>query len=166
MYSGNISHVTDYLNHFAQYFWSTSSVYMVLSWFTISSANIIGLWYIAAHYNTKLQSAQHGKTFKVRSVKLWTHKRHPYLMITTKLWVSIMSYLEESDREILGAYCCRPVYLHYDVMTWEHFPYFWTLIRNPLVASKHYMYMKYIFPIYLYIWIYTQIFVLISCIPC
>ena len=42
------------------------------------------------------------------SVRLWTHERHTYLTLPGELWVSLVSYLEKSDCEILGGHRIIP----------------------------------------------------------
>ena len=37
--------------------------------------------------------------------RLWTHERYPYIALTSEPWVSFVSYLEKSDREISGVHC-------------------------------------------------------------
>ena len=56
--------------------------------------------YIAEKYSTIL--TQYNIFECETSVRLWTHERHPYLALTGKPWVSFVSYVEESDREISG----------------------------------------------------------------
>ena len=69
---------------------------------TIGNHYIIYSRYIAVQYNTILHTPQ-----------LWrynfghtsgTHERHQYLALTGELWVSFVSYLEKSNREISEAH--------------------------------------------------------------
>ena len=39
------------------------------------------------------------------SVRLWAHGRHTYLVLTGKLWMSVVSYYEKIDSDISGAHC-------------------------------------------------------------
>ena len=50
--------------------------------------------YITVQYNETLHPAT--------SVRLRTQERHPYPILTDELWVSFVSYVEKSDREISG----------------------------------------------------------------
>ena len=47
---------------------------------------------------------QHNNFEGKTSVRLRTHDRDTYLVLTDELWVFLVSYLEKSDRVISGAY--------------------------------------------------------------
>ena len=57
---------------------------------------------------------------------LWTHERYPYLTLRSEPWVSFVSYLEKSDREISGVHCileafgCISLYMNQCSDVWSN----------------------------------------------
>ena len=110
--------------------------------------------YVAVQSNTFC--TQDNNCESKTSFILRIHERHPHLALTGELWVSFVSYLEKSDRDISGAHCigrecivwcytyrtlvhimiCRLKtqrhfqYSHDDVIKWKHFPRNWPFVRG------------------------------------
>ena len=58
-----------------------------------------------SRYHITRYRAQHTKFDGKTSVRLRSHDRHPYLALTGKPWVPLVSYSEKIDRDISGAQC-------------------------------------------------------------
>ena len=58
-----------------------------------------------SRYNITRYCTRHKNLEGKTSVTLRTYQRHPYFPLTVELWVSCVSYLEESGRDVSEAHC-------------------------------------------------------------
>ena len=101
-------------------------IHMILHNYMIDSSNHLKLWRQLPNMDVVLYTldisrfniARYCTQYNIfeceTSARLWTHERHPYLALTGEPWVSFVSYLEKSDREVSGVHC-----IHYAVRCFD-----------------------------------------------
>ena len=78
--------------------WKCSSKFVLLLYTSIESRYI-------ARYNVARKCTQHNKFEGKTLVRLGTHVRQPYFVLTGELWMYFVIYFEKMDQDISGEHC-------------------------------------------------------------
>ena len=89
--------------------WKFPVTFLLNREFSIKTASTIFPYILQtlniSRYNVTRYCTKRHKFRSKTSVTIRTYERHPYLALTGELWVSFVSYVEKTDREISGAHC-------------------------------------------------------------